>query len=93
MFGKFLTKIFGSRNERLVRQYSKAVQAINAFEPAMQALSDSVHGIHFDLLAQARLVIDKRSQFCSQGICQGLREGDEQYSGIWVAFCQKDRPV
>ncbi len=40
MFGKFLTKIFGSRNERLVRQYSKAVQAINALEPAMQALSD-----------------------------------------------------
>jgi len=36
----FLTRIFGSRNQRLVRQYAKSVKSINALEEAMQALSD-----------------------------------------------------
>ncbi len=36
----FLTRIFGSRNQRLVRQYSKAVNEINALEEGIQALSD-----------------------------------------------------
>ncbi|MBS0323756.1 MAG: preprotein translocase subunit SecA [Proteobacteria bacterium] len=36
----FLKKIFGSRNERLLRQYRVTVARINALEPAMQALSD-----------------------------------------------------
>ena len=29
---KFLTRIFGSRNQRLLRQYAKVVDRINAFE-------------------------------------------------------------
>src|SRR3989338_9275883 len=33
-------KIFGTRNERLLRQYRKIVVKINAFEPMLQALSD-----------------------------------------------------
>src|SRR5579872_7523940 len=37
----FLTKIFGSRNQRLIKQYSKIVRQINALEPAMEALSDA----------------------------------------------------
>jgi preprotein translocase subunit SecA len=41
MFLDVLKKIFGSRNERLVRQYSQQVRAINAFEPALAALSDA----------------------------------------------------
>lgn len=36
----FLTRIFGSRNERLVRQYAKSVAAINALEEGFKALSD-----------------------------------------------------
>jgi len=40
MFGQFLTKIFGSRNQRLLKQYSKHVTKINALEEATQALSD-----------------------------------------------------
>ncbi|MDQ6922691.1 MAG: preprotein translocase subunit SecA, partial [Pseudomonadota bacterium] len=35
-----LTKIFGSRNERLLKQYAQVVQEINALEPATAALSD-----------------------------------------------------
>jgi preprotein translocase subunit SecA len=40
MISGLLKKIFGSRNERLVKQYSQTVGKINALEPAMQALSD-----------------------------------------------------
>ena len=39
---EFLTKIFGSRNERLIKAYRKKCDAINRLEPAMQALSDEV---------------------------------------------------
>src|SRR5260221_268118 len=34
-------RIFGSRNERLLKQYSSAVAATNALEPAMAKLSDA----------------------------------------------------
>jgi preprotein translocase subunit SecA len=37
----WLTRIFGSRNQRLVSQYNGLVRKINAFEPAIQALSDA----------------------------------------------------
>ena len=36
----FLTRIFGSRNQRLLRQYSKVVNKINALEEGLQALGD-----------------------------------------------------
>src|SRR5690242_10728538 len=35
-----LTRIFGSRNERLLKQYAQQVRAINALEPTISALSD-----------------------------------------------------
>jgi preprotein translocase subunit SecA len=40
MFSKLVKKVFGSRNDRLVKQYSKTVTRINALESTMQALSD-----------------------------------------------------
>ncbi|MBK6555280.1 MAG: preprotein translocase subunit SecA [Rhodocyclaceae bacterium] len=40
MISGLLKKIFGSRNDRLIKQYSQAVAKINAFEPALEALSD-----------------------------------------------------
>ncbi len=36
----FLTSIFGSRNQRLLRQYSKNVNKINSLEEGIQALDD-----------------------------------------------------
>ena len=41
MFNRALTRIFGSRNERLLREMSKIVARINALEPDMQALDDA----------------------------------------------------
>ena len=40
MLQNIVKKIFGSRNERLIKQYMQKVRAINALEPAMEKLSD-----------------------------------------------------
>ena len=41
MLQSLIKKVFGSRNDRLVKQYLQKVKAINALEPAMEALSDA----------------------------------------------------
>ncbi|MFO1245123.1 MAG: preprotein translocase subunit SecA [Ramlibacter sp.] len=40
MATNFLTKLFGSRNDRLLKQYRKTVDRINAMEPQYEKLSD-----------------------------------------------------
>jgi preprotein translocase subunit SecA len=40
MLPKILTQIFGSRNERLLKQYRRVAQQINALEPAFEGLDD-----------------------------------------------------
>ncbi|MES5814284.1 preprotein translocase subunit SecA [Pseudoxanthomonas sp. Soil82] len=40
MINKLLTRVFGSRNERLLRQLDRIVAKINALEPEMKKLSD-----------------------------------------------------
>ena len=40
MLTNIAKKIFGSRNDRLLKQYRKTVAAINALEAVLQALSD-----------------------------------------------------
>jgi preprotein translocase subunit SecA len=40
MISGIFKKIFGSRNDRLVRQYNQVVKKISLLEPAMQSLSD-----------------------------------------------------
>ncbi|MBD5802494.1 preprotein translocase subunit SecA [Azoarcus sp. Aa7] len=40
MISGLLKKIFGSRNDRLIRQYSQTVRTINALEPTISALTD-----------------------------------------------------
>ncbi len=41
MIPNLLKKVFGSRNDRLLRKYSQDVRSINELEPAMQALTDA----------------------------------------------------
>ncbi len=36
----FLTKIFGSRNDRLLKTYRKTLERINALEAGLESLSD-----------------------------------------------------
>ena len=40
MISGLLKKIFGSRNDRLIKQYTQTVRRINALEPGLAALSD-----------------------------------------------------
>src|SRR3990167_880388 len=40
MLPKLLTSIFGSRNERLLKEYRRTVAKINALEPTFEPLSD-----------------------------------------------------
>ena len=37
----WITRLFGSSNQRLLRRYSRVVAAANAFEPAVKALDDA----------------------------------------------------
>jgi preprotein translocase subunit SecA len=41
MLPKLLTSIFGSRNERLLKQYQRVVEKIKALEPQFEALSEA----------------------------------------------------
>jgi preprotein translocase subunit SecA len=55
MINGLLKKIFGSRNDRLLRKYSHAVHAINALEPQIQKLSDA------DLRARTQVLRQRAS--------------------------------
>ncbi len=41
MFGNTFSRIFGSRNDRLIKKFSKIVKQINGFESQLQTLSDA----------------------------------------------------
>ena len=41
MIVTLLKKIFGSRNDRLIKRYMHTVRAINALEPSIERLSDA----------------------------------------------------
>jgi len=40
MLGKTLAKVFGSKNDRMIKMYRKIVKTINALEPTIEPLSD-----------------------------------------------------
>ncbi len=40
-FSKALTKVFGSRNDRLLKRYRRIVDIVNELEPKVQAMSDA----------------------------------------------------
>ena len=52
MLPKLLTSIFGSRNDRLLKQYRLVVAKVNAQEPAFEALSDDALRARTDELRQ-----------------------------------------
>ena len=41
MASNILTKLFGSRNDRLLKTYRKTVERINALEPEYEKLDDA----------------------------------------------------
>jgi preprotein translocase subunit SecA len=93
MLNSLLTRIFGSRNERLLRQFQKNVARINALEPEMERLNDRalqaktaefkeriLHGATLDqLLPEAFAVCREASRRAL-----GLRHYDVQLVGGMV---------
>src|SRR4051812_41397490 len=49
---KVMTKIFGSRNERLIKTYRRRVEAINAQEPTIRKMTDGQMRARAGVLAQ-----------------------------------------
>ena len=52
MLPKLLTSLFGSRNDRLLKQYRRVVERINALEPQFEKLSDTELRAMTDTLRQ-----------------------------------------
>ena len=50
MITNLLKKVFGSRNDRLLRKYAHSVQAINALEPELKKLDDAALRARTDAL-------------------------------------------
>ena len=93
MLNSLLTRIFGSRNERLLRQFQKNVATINALEPDMERLNDNA--TVNDLFSDAQRVADGASldsllpeafAVCREGSRRalGLRHYDVQLIGGMV---------
>ena len=92
MLGHLAKKIFGSRNDRLIKNYNKIVAQINALEPEISALSDEAlrakteefkqrlqeHSLH-SILPEAFAVVREASKRTL-----GLRHHDVQLIGGMV---------
>src|SRR5947208_5151115 len=59
----------------------------------IQTSAKRVHGVHFQPLAKTRFITDQASEFCPQGMCQGIGKSGEQHPGIEVGTSQKDGTV
>ncbi|MBM3347569.1 MAG: preprotein translocase subunit SecA, partial [Betaproteobacteria bacterium] len=58
MISRMLKAVFGSRNDRLLKRYSRTVRDINALEPGLQSLSDeqlSARTVDFRARIQSKL--------------------------------------
>ncbi len=83
--GKLLSKVFGSRNERIVKRYTTRVEAIGQLEPQMRTLTD----------AQLRAKLDEFRERFDQGekpddllveVFAAAREGMDRAVGIRNIF-------
>ncbi len=83
--GKLLSKVFGSRNERIVKRYTTRVEAIGQLEPQMRTLTD----------AQLRAKLDEFRDRFDQGekpddllveVFAAAREGMDRAVGIRNIF-------
>jgi preprotein translocase subunit SecA len=75
MITGLLKKIFGSRNDRLIKQYSQTVARINAFESAMSALSDEALKAKTDEFRQRHAKGESPRRAAAGSLCRGARSG------------------
>ncbi|HET7065321.1 MAG TPA: DEAD/DEAH box helicase, partial [Rudaea sp.] len=81
MFNRILTGIFGSRNERLLRQLNKSVAKINAFEPALQALTDEELRAKTDVFKQRLAAGETLDDLLSEAFAV-VREASRRVLGL-----------
>ncbi|MFT3789806.1 MAG: preprotein translocase subunit SecA [Rudaea sp.] len=81
MFNRILTGIFGSRNERLIKQMQKTVAKINALEPSLQALSDEALRARTDAL-KARLAAGETVDDILPDAFATVREASKRVLGM-----------
>ncbi len=79
--GKTLVKIFGSRNERLIKNYSRVVDRINALEPTCQQASDAELRATTARLKQ-RLADGQTAQEILPDAFAAVRETSDRHLGI-----------
>ncbi|HUB28023.1 MAG TPA: DEAD/DEAH box helicase, partial [Tepidisphaeraceae bacterium] len=85
-FAKALTKVFGSRNERLLKRYHRVVDQINAMEPKIQGLTDPqlrqrAQELRADLMAEKVKSLDILPEAFAI-----IRESMDRHIGIRAIF-------
>ncbi len=93
MIQTILKKIFGSRNDRLLKQYQRQVRAINALEPEMEKLSDGalrLKTVEFRKRVQERLAKIPDSADGDAGHARRLEEERAPRAARrWTSCCRK----
>jgi preprotein translocase subunit SecA len=75
VIGNLLTKVFGTSNERVIKQLLPVVDAVGEFEPEIQALSDE---------ALRAKTIEFRSRIATK--VEGIKNADELYTAERAAL-------
>ena len=81
MLSTLFRKFFGSRNDRLVKQYGQKVTEINALEPSMQALSDDALRAKTDEFKQRFIAGETLDQLLVEAFAV-VREGGVRALGM-----------
>ena len=81
MISKLLKSVFGSRNDRLLKQYRQSVQAINALEPQLSPLSDDALRAKTETLKQRAAAGESLDALLPEAFAI-VREGGKRVFGM-----------
>ncbi len=83
---KVLTKIFGSRNDRLLKRFTRIVEDVNALEPKIQAMTDIELRDRTQELRKALMSGESRSADVIPEAFAIMRESMDRHIGIRAIF-------
>src|SRR4051794_14485682 len=91
--GKVLTKVFGSRNERLLKRYRRIVDQVNALEPKViemtdQQMRDRTRELHEGLTGGKLRAVDIMPEAFAI-----IRESMDRHIGIRQIFNPEEDPM
>src|SRR5207249_2649380 len=84
--GKVLTKVFGSRNERLLKRYRTIVAQVNALEPKISAMTDEEMRARTAELRAGLVAGELRSNDALPEAFAIIRESMDRHIGIRSIF-------